>query len=92
MQKMHDHKNIGKIVLDPAMEPKPKPVTPAKGKAGKDKKQNSEEKEELKDEKEKDDKEKSDKEKSDKENNGEKPQENGDKEEHVTNGTDEGSQ
>lgn len=88
MQKMHDHKNIGKIVLDPAMEPKPKPVTPAKGKAGKDKKQNSEEKEESKDEKEKDDKEKSDKEK----NGDEKPQENGEKEEHVTNGTDEGSQ
>ncbi|KAL1114955.1 hypothetical protein AAG570_007778 [Ranatra chinensis] len=33
MQKMHDHKNIGKIILDPSMEPKPKPATPAKGKA-----------------------------------------------------------
>ncbi|XP_012257117.2 synaptic vesicle membrane protein VAT-1 homolog-like [Athalia rosae] len=33
MQKMHDRKNIGKIVLDPSMEPKPKPATPAKGKA-----------------------------------------------------------
>jgi hypothetical protein len=33
MQKMHDRKNIGKIVLDPEMEPKPKPATPAKGKA-----------------------------------------------------------
>ncbi|XP_043286075.1 synaptic vesicle membrane protein VAT-1 homolog-like [Venturia canescens] len=37
MQKMHDRKNIGKIVLDPSLEPKPKPMTPAKGK-GKDKK------------------------------------------------------
>ncbi|XP_055688986.1 synaptic vesicle membrane protein VAT-1 homolog-like [Lutzomyia longipalpis] len=43
MQKMHDRKNIGKIVLDPAMEPKPKPATPAKGKA-KAKKEASEEK------------------------------------------------
>lgn len=43
MQKMHDRKNIGKLVLDPAMEPKPKPATPAKSKA-KDKKQNSEDK------------------------------------------------
>jgi len=33
MQKMHDRKNVGKIVLDPSMEPKPKPATPAKGKA-----------------------------------------------------------
>lgn len=32
MQKMHDRKNIGKIVLDPSLEPKPKPATPAKGK------------------------------------------------------------
>lgn len=39
MQKMHDRKNIGKIMLDPAQTPKPKPATPAKGKAGKDKKQ-----------------------------------------------------
>lgn len=23
MQKMHDRKNIGKIILDPSMEPKP---------------------------------------------------------------------
>jgi len=29
MQKMHDRKNIGKIVL----EPKPMPVTPVKGKS-----------------------------------------------------------
>lgn len=43
MQKMHDRKNIGKIVLDPAQTPKPKPATPAKGKA-KDKKQASEDK------------------------------------------------
>ncbi|CAM1308323.1 VAT1L (predicted) [Pycnogonum litorale] len=31
MQKMHDRKNVGKITLDPAMEPKPKPA-PTKGK------------------------------------------------------------
>ncbi|KZC10793.1 Synaptic vesicle membrane protein VAT-1 homolog-like, partial [Dufourea novaeangliae] len=42
MQKMHDRKNIGKIVLDPSLEPKPKPATPAKGKA-KDKKAASQE-------------------------------------------------
>lgn len=37
MQKLHDRKNIGKIVIDPSLEPKPKPATPAKGKS-KDKK------------------------------------------------------
>lgn len=37
MQKMHEHKNIGKIILDLSLEPKPKPVTPAKSKS-KDKK------------------------------------------------------
>jgi len=26
MQKMHDRKNVGKIILDPAQEPKPRPV------------------------------------------------------------------
>lgn len=41
MQKMHDRKNIGKLVLDPSMEPKPKPATPAKTK---NKKQASEDK------------------------------------------------
>jgi len=39
MQKMHDRKNIGKIILDPAAEPKPKPATPAKTKAKKEKKE-----------------------------------------------------
>lgn len=34
MQKLHDRKNIGKIILDPALEPKPKPATPIKGKKG----------------------------------------------------------
>ncbi|KAG8233556.1 hypothetical protein J437_LFUL013768 [Ladona fulva] len=34
MQKMQDRKNVGKIILDPAMEPKPKPATPAKGAKG----------------------------------------------------------
>ncbi|KAJ8682056.1 hypothetical protein QAD02_017848 [Eretmocerus hayati] len=44
MQKMHEHKNIGKILLDLSLEPKPKPATPAKSK-GKDKKNaNQEEK------------------------------------------------
>ncbi|XP_050421793.1 synaptic vesicle membrane protein VAT-1 homolog-like [Adelges cooleyi] len=33
MQKMHDRKNIGKIVLDPSLEPKPKPATPVKSKS-----------------------------------------------------------
>lgn len=56
MQKMHDRKNIGKIVLDPGMEPKPKPATPAKGKAKggdkEDKKKDEEKKEEEKKEEE----------------------------------------
>ncbi|PBC28155.1 Synaptic vesicle membrane protein VAT-1 [Apis cerana cerana] len=47
MQKMHDRKNIGKIVLDPSLEPKPKPATPAKGKT-KDKKAASQESQEKK--------------------------------------------
>lgn len=46
MQKMHDRKNIGKLVLDPALEPKPKPATPAKSKS---KKQASEDKSSKKD-------------------------------------------
>ncbi|CAB3228940.1 unnamed protein product [Arctia plantaginis] len=49
MQKMHDRKNIGKLVLDPSLEPKPKPATPAKGKAGKEKKPSKESSEEKKD-------------------------------------------
>ena len=55
MQKMHDRKNVGKIVLDPEMEPKPKPATPAKGKAKgdkEDKKKEEEKKEEEKKEEE----------------------------------------
>ncbi|XP_069675674.1 synaptic vesicle membrane protein VAT-1 homolog-like [Periplaneta americana] len=56
MQKMHDRKNIGKIVLDPEMEPKPKPATPAKGKAKggdkDDKKKDEDKKEEDKKEEE----------------------------------------
>lgn len=40
MQKMHDRKNVGKIVLDPAQAARPKPATPAKaGRASKEKKQ-----------------------------------------------------
>ncbi|XP_059054894.1 synaptic vesicle membrane protein VAT-1 homolog-like isoform X2 [Achroia grisella] len=49
MQKMHDRKNIGKLVLDPSLEPKPKPATPAKGKSGKEKKPAKESSEEKKD-------------------------------------------
>jgi len=39
MQKMHDRKNIGKLLLDPAQEPKPKPPTPVKAKVKKEKKE-----------------------------------------------------
>ncbi|XP_063699916.1 synaptic vesicle membrane protein VAT-1 homolog-like [Culicoides brevitarsis] len=77
MQKMHDRKNVGKLVLDPAMEPKPKPATPAKTK---NKKQASEDKaEEKKDKKSKDEK-KEDK-KEEKQTNGDgdaEKKENGD--------------
>nr|XP_037873372.1 vesicle amine transport protein isoform X2 [Bombyx mori] len=65
MQKMHDRKNIGKLVLDPSLEPKPKPATPAKGKSGKEKKPAKESSEEKKDKEGKDDE--------------KKPAENGDK-------------
>lgn len=76
MQKMHDRKNIGKLVLDPSLEPKPKPATPAKGKAGKEKKPAKESSEEKKDKEPKEE---------------EKKVENGDKNgEEVTNGSDEG--
>ena len=51
MQKMHDRKNIGKCVLDPAMEPKPKPATPAKTK-GKKKEEKTDDKKADKDKKE----------------------------------------
>ena len=44
MQKMHDRKNVGKIVLDPSLEPKPKPATPAKNKSKEKKNANQEEK------------------------------------------------
>lgn len=53
MQKMHDRKNVGKLVLDPSLEPKPKPATPAKGKNKEDKKkQSSEEKKDAEEKKE----------------------------------------
>lgn len=71
MQKMHDHKNVGKMILNPSLEPKPKPATPAKGKDKK--KQSSEEKkdgEEKKEEKKEQEEEKKEK-----------------KEEAITNGT-----
>lgn len=64
MQKMHERKNVGKMLLDPSLEPKPKPATPAKGKDKK--KQSSEEKkdEDKKDEEKKDDKKEDKKEES----------------------------
>lgn len=46
MQVMHDRKNIGKLILNPALEPKPRPATPAK-------KSSKEEKGKKKDKKEK---------------------------------------
>ncbi|XP_019881754.2 synaptic vesicle membrane protein VAT-1 homolog-like [Aethina tumida] len=55
MQKMHDRKNVGKIILDPSLEPKPKPATPAKGKDKK--KQSSEEKKDTEEKKEEEKKE-----------------------------------
>ncbi|XP_033753884.1 synaptic vesicle membrane protein VAT-1 homolog-like [Pecten maximus] len=33
MQKVHDRKNIGKIILDPSLEPKVKPVTQGQGRS-----------------------------------------------------------
>ncbi|XP_063919665.1 synaptic vesicle membrane protein VAT-1 homolog-like isoform X2 [Zophobas morio] len=58
MQKMHDRKNVGKVILDPSLEPKPKPATPAKGKSKEDKKkQSSEEKKEPEEKKEEEKKE-----------------------------------
>lgn len=44
MQKMHERKNVGKIILDPSLEPKPKPATPAKEKGKKEKEKEKEEK------------------------------------------------
>ncbi|XP_076323496.1 synaptic vesicle membrane protein VAT-1 homolog-like isoform X3 [Tachypleus tridentatus] len=37
MQKLHDRKNVGKIILDPSMEPKPKPKLQTKGSKDKEK-------------------------------------------------------
>lgn len=77
MQKMHDRKNVGKLVLDPALEPKPKPATPAKAK---NKKQASEDKPD-KDKKAKDEEkkaaDKSGDKKDEKQTNGDEKKENG---------------
>lgn len=71
MQKMHNRENVGKIVLDPSLEPKPKPATPAKGKAKEDKKkQNSEEKKEDEKNGKEENGKKEDEEKKEKETNG----------------------
>jgi NADPH:quinone reductase-like Zn-dependent oxidoreductase len=69
MQKLHERKNIGKITLDPSMEPKPKPVVESK-KSRKDsmkEKKNEEKAPKEEKEKEKDKEEENEKEK-DKEN------------------------
>ncbi|KAH3768721.1 synaptic vesicle membrane protein VAT-1 homolog-like [Dreissena polymorpha] len=50
MQRMHDRKNIGKIILDPAMEPKPKVVTNAEATPGQE--ETNEEKPEVDEHKE----------------------------------------
>uniref|UniRef100_A0A336KDY2 CSON006524 protein n=1 Tax=Culicoides sonorensis TaxID=179676 RepID=A0A336KDY2_CULSO len=76
MQKMHDRKNVGKMVLDPAMEPKPKPATPAKAK---NKKQASEDKTD-KDKKAKEEEKKAADKTAEKETNGEEKKENGEAE------------
>ncbi|CAH1163559.1 unnamed protein product [Phaedon cochleariae] len=71
MQKMHDRKNVGKIILDPSMEPKPKPATPAKGKNKEDKKKQSSE--EKKEPEEKKDDEKKEEKKEENLTNGDSP-------------------
>lgn len=80
MQKMHDRKNVGKMILDPSLEPKPKPATPAKGK---DKKKQSSEEKKDGEEKKEDKKE----EKKEKEKENDKKEKEEKKEESVTNGT-----
>ncbi|XP_044744304.1 synaptic vesicle membrane protein VAT-1 homolog-like [Coccinella septempunctata] len=87
MQKMHDRKNVGKLLLDPSLEPKPKPATPAKGKDKK--KQSSEEKKEEAKEKDKDKKVEEEKkeDKKEEEKEDKKEEKKDDKpEEQVTNG------
>ncbi|KAK9739685.1 Alcohol dehydrogenase GroES-like domain [Popillia japonica] len=74
MQKMHDRKNIGKIILDPSLEPKPKPATPAKGKSKEDKKKQSSEEKKDSEEKKEDEK----KEEKKEEEKKEEPATNGD--------------
>lgn len=71
MQKMHDRKNVGKMILDPSLEPKPKPATPAKGKdkkkqSSEEKKDNDEKKEDKKEEKKEKEKDDDKKEKEEK--------------------------
>lgn len=79
MQKMHDRKNIGKLVLDPSLEPKPKPATPAKEKkSGKEKKPAKENSEDKKD---KENKEEEKKPAENGEKNGEEPMSNGNSDE-----------
>lgn len=75
MQKMHDRKNVGKIILDPSLEPKPKPATPAKGKdkkkqSSEEKKDNDEKKEDKKEEKKEKEEEKKEEKKSEAATNG----------------------
>jgi len=82
MQKMHDRKNVGKLVLDPAKEPKPKPAEPEKpakvGRKESKKEKRNKEKKEEKDKKE--DKDKKD-DKKDEDKKEDKAKENGEAEE-----------
>ncbi|CAG9863710.1 unnamed protein product [Phyllotreta striolata] len=79
MQKMHDRKNVGKVILDPSLEPKPKPATPAKGKNKEDKKkQLSEEKKDAEEKKEENAKDAKEDKKEDKKGDKKEPVANGD--------------
>lgn len=89
MQKMHDRKNVGKLLLDPSKEPKPKPAEPEKvakvgRKESKKEKRNKDKKEEKKDEKKeeaKDDDKKEDAKKEEAKENGDSEAKKDDKKE-----------
>ncbi|XP_076046819.1 synaptic vesicle membrane protein VAT-1 homolog-like [Oratosquilla oratoria] len=65
MAKMHERRNVGKLLLDLSMEAKPKPTTPAKTK----KEDKKETKEEAKDEKKENEKKDNDKKENEKKEN-----------------------
>jgi len=86
MQKMHDRKNVGKLLLDPAKEPKPRPAEPEKpAKESKKEKKNKEKAEkenaDKKDKKDKKDDKKDDKEDKKEEKKDDKATANGEAEE-----------